>query len=133
TAPVEEGEDHLADRAVDEWNRRTGLRIDQFQQAVVLGHEVHAVAGFGGTPARDAVERVPPAGVVEDAGAEAFGERPPDFRIAAAALAGAEEPAQPELGRGPAGEPGGLLDQVLAERRRGNDRVRTGDARDLEH
>src|SRR5690606_40570272 len=130
--PVEEGKDHLACRAVDERNRRTVLRIDQLQQAVARGHEVHAAAGFGGTVARDAVERVPPAGVVEDAGTEAFGERPPDFRIAAAALAGAEEPAQPELARGPAGEPGGLLDQVLPERRRGDDRVRTGDARDVE-
>src|SRR5574337_6770 len=95
-APVEEAEDHLADRAVAQGYRRAGVRVDQFEQAVVGGDEVHAGTGFGRRVARDRVERVAAAGVVVDACAEPLRERAPDRRVAAAALAGAEEPAQPE-------------------------------------
>ena len=115
--PVQEGEHHLADRAVGLGHRGAGIRIDQLEQAVVFGDELHAGSAVRRFVRRDAVEGVAAAGVIEDPGAEALGQQAADFRQPAARFADAEEKADAELPGRPAGALRRLLDQIAAEGR----------------
>ena len=131
--PVEEGENHLADRAVGLLHRRAGLRVDQFEQAMVFGDELHAGSALRRLVRRDAVEGVAAAGMIEHFRTEALGQQAADFRQAAARFADAEEIPDAEVVRRPAGAVRRLLDQVAAEGRRRQQGARPGEVEILQN
>ena len=132
--PVQESEHHLADRAVGLGHRGTGFRIDQLEQAVVFGDELHAGSAVRRFVRRDAVER---------RGRRRCDRRPwrRNLRPAGCGLPATPPPGSPtqkkkrmpsSRGR-PAGALRRLLDQIAAEGRGCQQGYRPGEIEILQH